>query len=252
MAIDSHMHINSLLINDIEKEINKINSNDKLEAVINIGLDLDTSKEIINISNNNSKFYSSVGIHPLYVDSQDCNKLYSLADNDKVVAIGEIGLDDTKDNLLLQKAYLIRQIEIANDLGLPIIIHSNNTNDMVIDIFKHNIKPEYNCVFHCFQPDIEILKYIIDNGYYISFAGRLTHPNAKKSLEIAKMVPEDLFLVETDSPYITPEPCNRNLPNESSNIKYTIQKLSLVRDTSYEEIEEITTKNTKRLFKKIR
>ena len=94
------------------------------------------------------------------------------------------------------------------------------------------------------------LDYLVKNNYYISFAGRITYKNAKKSLEVAKSVPNDLFLVETDSPYISPEPV-RNLVNQSSNIKYIIEKLSLIKGMSYLEIEEITTENTKRLFKKI-
>ena len=94
------------------------------------------------------------------------------------------------------------------------------------------------------------LDYLVKNNYYISFAGRITYKNAKKSVEVAKSVPNDLFLVETDSPYISPEPV-RNLVNQSSNIKYIIEKLALIKDMGYLEIEEITTENTKRLFKKI-
>ena len=94
------------------------------------------------------------------------------------------------------------------------------------------------------------LNYLIRNNYYISFAGRITYKNAKKTVEVAKSVPNDLFLVETDSPYISPEPV-RNLVNQSSNIKYIIEKLALIKDMGYLEIEEITTENTKRLFKKI-
>ena len=153
---------------------------------------------------------------------------------------------------MLQKAFLIRQIQIANDLQLPVIIHSNNTNSEVLEVFKHNVKPEYGCVFHCFQPDLDVLKQLIDYGYYISFAGRITYKTAKKSIEVAKIVPDDLFLVETDSPYITPEPFNRNEINESANIKYIIQELALIKDKSYKEIEELTSNNTKRLYKKLK
>ena len=87
---------------------------------------------------------------------------------------------------------------------MPVVIHANNTNKLIIEIFKKYVKPKYGCVFHCFQPDIDDLKYLIENGYYISFAGRITYKTAKKSIEVAKIVPNDLFLVETDSPYISP------------------------------------------------
>lgn len=250
MAIDSHMHINSIVSKNIEKEILDINNNSNLKNVINVSLNSETAKESIIISNSNAKFYSAIGIHPLYVENQSIDDLYDIALNEKVVAIGEIGLDTTKDNIELQKKYLIEQISIANALNLPVIIHANNSNKLVIEIFERYIKPREGCVFHCFQPDIDDLNYLIRNNYYISFAGRITYKNAKKSVEVAKSVPNDLFLVETDSPYISPEPV-RNLVNQSSNIKYIIEKLALIKDMSYLEIEEITTENTKRLFKKI-
>lgn len=250
MAIDSHMHINSIVSKNIEKEILDINNNSNLKNVINVSLNSETAKESIIISNSNTKFYSAIGIHPLYVENQSIDDLYDIALNEKVVAIGEIGLDTTKDNIELQKKYLIEQISIANALNLPVIIHANNSNKLVIEIFERYIKPREGCVFHCFQPDIDDLNYLIRNNYYISFAGRITYKNAKKSVEVAKSVPNDLFLVETDSPYISPEPV-RNLVNQSSNIKYIIEKLALIKDMGYLEIEEITTENTKRLFKKI-
>lgn len=250
MAIDSHMHINSIVSKNIEKEILDINNNSNLKNVINVSLNSETAKESIIISNSNAKFYSAIGIHPLYVENQSIDDLYDIALNEKVVAIGEIGLDTTKDNIELQKKYLIEQISIANSLNLPVIIHANNSNKLVIEIFERYIKPKEGCVFHCFQPDIDDLNYLIRNNYYISFAGRITYKNAKKSVEVANSVPNDLFLVETDSPYISPEPV-RNLVNQSSNIKYIIEKLALIKDMSYLEIEEITTENTKRLFKKI-
>lgn len=248
MVIDSHMHINSLLLEDKQKYINNINNSSYIESVVNVGLNLKSSKESLLISKINSKFYTSVGIHPLYIESQNLDDLYQLASNDKVVAIGEIGLDNTKSNFYIQKKYLIKQIIIANELHLPVIIHSNNSNKFVIEIFEKYVKPQYGCVFHCFQPNLDDLKYLIDNGYYISFAGRITYKTAKKSIEVAKIVPNDLFLVETDSPYISPEPLKGEI-NKSSNIKYIIEKIAEIKGMSCKDIENITTNNTKRLFK---
>ena len=250
MAIDSHMHINSEVLENIIQYIDDINRNTGIESVINIGLNLNTSKESILISKANRKFYSTVGIHPLYTESQDVRSIYSLAASDKVVAIGEIGLDHTKNNFLEQKQYLMEQIEIANALSLPVIIHSNNQNKLVIKMFENEIKPQYGCVFHCFQPDIDDLKYLVSQGYYISFAGKITYQTAKKSIEVAKLVPNDLFLVETDSPYISPEPV-RDEVNKSSNIQYIVKKIAEVKGLEEKEVDEITTQNTKRLFKKM-
>lgn len=173
------MHINSKVVKDKEKYINAINNNSMIEKVINVGLDLKTSEESICISQVNPKFFSSVGIHPLYIESQDLKILYELAINPKVVAIGEIGLDNAKENFEEQRRYLIKQILIANELHLPVIIHSNNSNKLVINIFEKYVKPKYGCVFHCFQPDLEILKYLIKNNFYISFAGKITYKRLK-------------------------------------------------------------------------
>lgn len=251
MAVDSHMHINSMVLKSKQEYIDAINNNPHIERVINVGLNLKTSYESISTSHQNPKFYSAIGIHPLYIEEQNPNLLYELASNKKVVAIGEIGLDNKENNLEKQRKYLVNQIYIANELGLPVIIHSNNLNKMVIETFEKYCKPKYGCVFHCFQPNIEDLQYLICNGYYISFAGRLTYKTAKKSIEIAKMVPNDLFLVETDSPYLSPEPL-RDEMNKSENLKYIIQKLSEIKELSYKEIETITVENTRKLFKKMK
>lgn len=249
MIIDSHMHANSL-IGSSQNVIDNVLNCEYIHNAINVGLNIDTSKESIRIAKKYDKFYSAVGIHPLYINFQDCSELYKMARSEKVVAIGEIGLDSTMKNFDVQKFYLIRQIAIANELQLPVIIHSNNMNKEVIDIFEKYIKPEYGCVFHCFQPDFDTLDYLIKNGFYISFAGKVTYKNAKKSIEIAKMVPDNLYLVETDSPYISPEPYRNDL-NFPSNIKYIVERLAGVKCVESMKIEHQTIENTKRLFKKM-
>lgn len=251
MAFDSHMHINSLYYSDFSNPINKINNNPNISGVINVGMSILTSEEAVEIANTNPKFYASVGIHPLHLRGENVYKLYDIANNEKVVAIGEIGFDDSFKDYEAQKLYLIMQIKIANELKLPVIIHSNNSNIKVMNIFERYAKPEYGCVFHCFQPDLQFLEYLIQNKMYISFAGRITYKNACKSIEVAKRVPNDLFLVETDSPLISPEPY-RNQINSSENIKYVIQKLAEVKGLTYKNIEDITTENTRRLFRKIK
>ncbi len=245
--IDSHTHINSYFKNT--DNIEEVNTNPNIEKIINVGLDIENSKEIIKMSNNNKKMFASVGIHPLYINDNNTDDLYHLI-TDKVVAIGEIGLDNTNSDFIKQRWYLVRQIIIANELQLPVIIHSKNSNEEIINIFKNIVKPKYGCVFHCFQPDIDTMNYLITNGYYISFAGPITYKTAKKSLEIVRMVPNELFLVETDSPYMTPEP-HREQPNSSSNLKYIISKIADIKDMSFEEAEKLSTINTKKLFKKM-
>lgn len=251
MSIDSHTHINSLLLTNPHLEIERINQESSLSSIINVGLDIKTSKETISISKQYEKFYSATGIHPLYTENQKPDELLTLASSPKVVAIGEIGLDSTKPNYQGQRKYFIKQIMIANELGLPIIIHANNTNKEIIEIFNKIVRPLYGCVFHCFQPDIKTMEYLINSGYYISFAGRITYKTAKKSLEIARLIPQELFLVETDSPYISPEPLRGDI-NSSTNLKYIIERISEIKNTTYEGIDKQTTENTKRLFKRIK
>ena len=252
MAIDSHMHINSKVITDISGAIDAVNNDESLSHVINVGLDIVTSRECVDIARDNHKFYSSIGIHPLYVDGQSLDELCK-TDLDKVVAIGEIGLDTTKNNYYDQRDYLIRQILIANMLELPVIIHSNNSNKKIIEIFEKYAKPKYGCVFHCFQPDLEDLSYLINNGFYISFAGRVTYKTARKSIDVLKAVPEELFLVETDSPFLIPEPLRSSgiTESKSSDLHYIIERIAEIKGVSSEYIENITSENVKRLFKRM-
>lgn len=245
--IDSHMHINSYF-NNIS-DLDKVNNNKHIENVINVGLDIKTSRQIIKLVGDSKKIYTSIGIHPLYINDDNPEDLFNLV-NDKVVAIGEIGLDNSENNYINQKYYLIKQILIANELKLPVIIHSKNSNEEIVNIFKNIIKPKYGCVFHCFQPDIEVMRYLVDNGYYISFAGPITYKTAKKSLEIVKQIPNEMFLVETDSPYMTPEPYREEI-NNSNNLNYIISKIAEIKNMSADEITKITTHNTKSLFKKM-
>ena len=231
--IDTHMHINSQIFNEQEtnEKILKINNDNFITKVINVGLNVETSKEIIEISSMYGKFYNSVGIHPLYIDGQNPIKLCEIV-SDKTVAIGEIGLDNGKANFYDQKRYLITQIFIANELHLPIIIHSSNSNSEIIKIFENYVKPRYGCVFHCFQPDYQTLSYLIENGFYISFAGKILSPNARMSLDMMRIVPENLFLIETDSPYIGPI-------YETSNINKIIEKVSQIKQVDFDKVISI-------------
>lgn len=249
--IDSHMHINSLVSSNVLEEVYKIRNNSSIEAVLNVGMCIDSSVEAVNIAKRFSKFYAAVGYHPLHLDSLDLKYLYDLAQDKKVVAIGEVGIDFLNKDKLTQIKALIKQICIANELELPVIIHANNANKDVIEVFEKYVKPRYGCVFHCFQPEFDVLDYLIDNNYYASFAGKITYLNAKKSIEVLKNIPNELFLVETDSPHLSPEPV-RNEINQSKNLGYIIEKVANVKNMSYEEVEEISSANTKRLFKKMK
>lgn len=251
MAIDSHAHYNSLLTDKLDDMIMAIEQSKDIEAVINVSMDLEMAYEISKLSINSDKFYSTIGIHPLRNGNVgELLKLYNSVDNRKIVAVGETGLDSNNQDLLLQKKLFIEQIELANYLKLPVIIHALNYNREALDIVKSN-KPLYGYVFHCFQPDIDIALEIIRDGGYISIGGPVTYKTAKRSLEVVKAISLDSLLVETDSPYMTPEPY-RDLKNNSLYLKYIIERIAAIKNIDYNMVEETTSINAKRLFKKMK
>ena len=175
-------------------------------------------------------------------------EIKKLAKNEKVVAIGEIGLDYywNKENKDLQKEVFVSQIEIANELNLPIIIHTREAIYDTLEILKNN-----NCykkgVFHCCPFNVDLVREGLKLGFYISFAGPTTFKNSKNATEIIKMVPLDKMLIETDSPYLSPEPL-RGKRNDSRNVKYIAQKIADVKEISVEKVAKITYENAKKIF----
>ena len=170
-------------------------------------------------------------------------------ENHKVIAIGEIGLDYywNKDNKDLQIKAFIEQIKIANELNLPIVIHTREAVMDTIDILKNNIVKNKG-VFHCCPLNRELVKEALKLGFYISFAGPITFKNSKNAEEIIKMIPEGRILIETDSPYLSPEPL-RGKRNDSTNVKYIAQKIADFKGIPLEKIAKLTYENTKKIYK---
>ena len=169
-------------------------------------------------------------------------------ENKKIVAIGEIGLDYywNKENKQEQKDCFIKQINLANKLKLPIVIHSRDAHIDTIEILKQN-ECKKKGVFHCCQLNMEMVKEAVALGYYISFAGPITFKNSKNAEEIIKIVPEEKILIETDSPYLSPEPL-RGKRNDSRNVKYVAQKIANAKQKTLEEISIITYNNANKIF----
>lgn len=171
-------------------------------------------------------------------------------ENSKIVAIGEIGLDYywNKENKELQKKVFLDQIELANEWNLPIVIHTREAVMDTISILKKTKKSDRKGVFHCCPLNPELVKEAIKLGFYISFAGPITFKNSKNADEIIRLVPEEKMLIETDSPYLSPEP-NRGKRNDSRNIKYIVRKIATVLKKDEEEIANKTYSNACQLFK---
>jgi TatD DNase family protein len=197
--------------------------------------------------------YAAVGVHPHNIGGMTDDTLAevaSLADNDKVVAIGEIGLDYYYDTTPrdLQRYWFSKQIDLAKGLNLPIIIHDRDSHEDVLNIIKTEGAKDVGGVFHCFSGSVEMARVVLDNNLYISVGGAVTFKNARKLLDVVKYVPIDRLLIETDSPYLTPEPY-RGKRNDSGFVRLVAEKIAQIKELEFEEVAQFTLNNAKRLFR---
>lgn len=254
---DTHAHYDDNQFNEDRENMLKGLASFGVTKCINIGCDIASSRKTLELAKNYDFVYAAIGIHPSdiaktkeEIDKQ-IEKIKNLAkDNKKVVAIGEIGLDYHwhNDNKEEQKYAFIKQIELANELGIPISIHTRDAIDDTINIIK-NISIKNSGVLHCCPFNRELVKHGLNSGLYIAFGGTCTFKNAKGANEIINMVPLDRILIETDSPYLSPDPL-RGKRNNSANLKYVVEKIANTREIKPEEIAKITYENAMRLFMK--
>ena len=248
---DSHAHYNDEQFDIDKNSLIKEIYNSKITSIINAGYNLESSKKAIKLAKEYDFIYATVGISPNDIDDfkkEYLNEIENLAKDKKVVAIGEIGLDYhwNTDNKALQKQVFISQIEIANKLKLPIVIHTREAIYNTLDILKNNICNKKGA-FHCSPLNIDLIREGLKLGYYISFAGPVTFKNSKNADQVINMVPIDRILIETDSPYLSPEPV-RGTRNDSRNVKYIAEKISKVKGIDIQEIAKITYNNAKTIF----
>lgn len=248
---DSHAHYNDERFNqDRDELITKIYG-EGVTKIINAGYSLESSKRAIEIANTYDFMYATAGISPNDIDEykkEDLEIIEKLAKNDKVVAIGEIGLDYywNKENKEIQKDVFVSQIKIANKLELPIVIHTREAIYDTLEILKNNVCDKKG-VFHCCPLNKDLVREGLKLGFYISFAGPITFKNSKNAEDIIKMVPIEKMLIETDSPYLSPEPL-RGKRNDSRNVKYMAQKIAEVKEITIEEVAKATYNNAKQIF----
>lgn len=252
---DSHAHLNDEKFNEDREELIEQIKQAGVTKLISAGYSLEGSKEGAKLAQKYDFIYTTAGISPNDIP-QTKEELWIMLDqikqmatsNQKVVAIGEIGLDYywNEENKDLQKIAFQKQIEIANELKLPIVIH---TREAVMDTLKILKETEVTKrgVFHCCPLNRELVKEALKLEFYISFAGPITFKNSKNAEEIIKMVPNEKMLIETDSPYLSPEPL-RGRRNDPRNVKYMAQKIAQIKEMEIEEVAKITYQNTKNLF----
>lgn len=245
---DSHTHYNDEKFNQDKDNVLKEIYNQDITRLVCAGYNYQSSVSAIEISKENDWIYTTIGISPNDVeDLAKVDSLEELLKEKKIVAIGEIGLDYywNKENKDIQKELFIKQIELANKYNLPIVIHTRDAAIDTIDILK-NHPCNKKGVFHCCPLNQELIKEGLKLGFYISFSGNITFKNAKSDACI-ELVPLDRILIETDSPYLAPEPL-RGTRNDSRNVKLVAQKIASVRNLSLEEVAKITYDNANRIF----
>ena len=279
VLFDSHCHLyDDKYEGKAEEIINNAHENGVL-YMTNIGTDEETSRLVVEQAKKYDGVFAAIGLYPEFCNDDEvdlsfierllenngeqCSPLRSgeiegeaiqndgqcsLAHRGKIVAIGEIGLDYhgegvNKEN---QKKHFIEQIDLANKLDLPICIHNRDADmDMLEILKKHKVNKGF--LMHCFSSSLEIAKEIIKLGGYISLAGPVTFKNARGLIDVAKFVPLDKIMVETDAPYLCPEPL-RGRRNEPANVRFTAQKIADIKEMSFEEFAQITTENAKRFY----
>jgi TatD DNase family protein len=256
MIFDTHCHVYDEKYIEGSIEVIKKSIQEGVGLFMIPGDNLINSKKAIELANLFSEVYCAIGVHPSDVMGLDVNESINelkkmFLTSNKIKAIGEIGLDKywVKDEEIInkQKEFFIKQIQLANELKLPIIIHDRDAHEETLKILKEH-KPLYGGVMHCFSGSVEYLKEILKLGLYIGLDGPVTYKNAITPKEVASFVPLDKLLVETDSPYLTPTP-NRGKINYPYYVKYVIDEICRIKSIDSREIEKATCENGKKLFK---
>ena len=251
MFFDTHAHYDSYKFNADRMEVLSAMPDHKVSLIVNPGCDAHSSKEAIAIAEAFPFVYAAVGWHPSdLVDSgwsdDAIDELRALAKHPKVVAIGEIGLDYYWDKTYidLQKKALRQQLDLALELGLPVIIHDREAHGDILEIVKEYDIPG---VFHCYSGSAEMAKELLKRGWYLGFDGPVTYKNNRKQLEVLEVCPMDRVLLETDSPYLTPVP-HRGERNSSAYLCHVAEKIGEIKGMTAEEVAAITMENGRRLF----
>lgn len=251
MLFDSHAHIDDKRFNDDREEVIARAAESGVTGIINAGADMFSSARAVELAEKYPAVYAAVGIHPhdaKEAREEDYDKLTDWAGRPKTVAIGEIGLDYHYDfsPREVQQAVFVRQLDLARQLAKPVIIHDREAHADIMATVKKEGKGLIG-VFHCFSGSLEMAREVLQLGFYISVAGPLTFPNAHKLLDIVREVPLDRLLVETDSPYLTPQP-HRGKRNEPAYVRLVAEKMAELRGIDLDTLAAATTENVKRLF----
>ncbi|WP_062350070.1 TatD family hydrolase [Bacillus kwashiorkori] len=252
MLFDTHAHLNAEQFGeDLEEVLNRAKEAGVSNIVV-VGFDRPTIEKTMELINQYDNIYGCIGWHPvdaIDMTDNDLRWIEELSQHQKIVALGEMGLDyywdkSPKD---IQQEVFRKQIQLAKKVKLPIVIHNREATEDVVKILKEENASDVGGIMHCFSGSIEIAKECMDMNFYISFGGPVTFKNARKPKEVAKEIPLDKILIETDCPYLTPHPY-RGKRNEPAYVKLVAQQIAELKEMTLEEIAEITHNNAKKLF----
>ena len=257
MLIDSHCHLTHEYYEDKLNDVIKDSLESGISNFITIGTSVSENKKVINISESYKNVFCTVGIYPH--ENQDLSLINlqdSLEDNlnlsNKIVGIGECGIDitnrDGNRNLEDQVSLFEMQLNTAIKHNIPVTVHNRNGDGTILDILKKYSPKNIRGVIHCFDSDWVFAKKVLDLGFYISFTNMVTYPKKDALLEVVRNVPEDRFLIETDAPYLPPQSMRGEI-NYPKYVKIVAEKVAQIKQKTFEEVSELSCKNTCSLFK---
>ncbi len=254
MLVDSHCHLNMLNLEKYRGDLTALvhaTHESGVGLLLNVGVDLDTAQAVIDIANQFPQVYASAGLHPSDVKGRvpSREQLLQFINQPKVIAIGETGLDYhyNSDNLEQMRDSFRLHIQLSHETQKPLIIHTRDACDDTIAIMREEAAGTVGGVMHCFTESWEMAEAALELGFYISFSGIVTFKNAEALQAVAKKVPLERLLIETDSPYLTPTPF-RGKPNEPLYVRYVAEKIAELKGVHFDEVAKATTTNFKRLF----
>ncbi|MBZ4665601.1 TatD family hydrolase [Mahella sp.] len=251
MLIDTHAHLDDARFDEDREHVIQQIRQDGLDCVINPGADMVSSRKAVELAHAYEFIYAAVGVHPQdaeHLNDVDLAELERLAKDDRVVAIGEIGLDYHYDEpgRDVQKVCFESQLKLADRAGKPVIIHDRDAHGDMMNILKSRGKNQKG-VLHCFSGSVEMAEECLKLGFLISFTGNITFKNARRLIDVVKAIPIELIMIETDSPYLSPEP-HRGQRNYPGNVRYVAEKIADIKGMQYDDVVRITGHNAVKLF----
>ncbi|WP_167957163.1 TatD family hydrolase [Anaerosporobacter faecicola] len=256
MIIDTHAHYDDGQF-DIDREelLTSMEANG-ITRIVNVGADMDSSRQTVALTEKYSFLYGAVGVHPnstAELSQEKIIELKKMAQLPKIVAIGEIGLDYYWDEPepSVQKQWFDCQMDLAREVKLPMIIHSRDAAKDTIDMMKAQKAGEIGGVIHCYSYSVEMAREYLNMGFFLGIGGVVTFKNAKTIKEVVSYAPIEALVLETDCPYLAPEP-NRGKRNSSKNIPYVVQEIARLKDIDVEKVIAVTEKNARSLYPKLK